>query len=160
MANEVKQSNLHRIVLSAVIYRDDTFLITKRSPTQKVHPGKWALPGGGVETEDYIDSPKSTDTAWYGILYKTLRREVKEEVNLEIGDPQYLRDIIFIRPDNIPVLLLTYCAPYVSGEVVLEEGDATEYAWVTLEESKNYDLIPGVREDLQLADTIRKSQTI
>lgn len=31
----------------------------------------------------YINLPKDTDAAWYNVVEKTLRREVKEEVNLE-----------------------------------------------------------------------------
>ena len=77
-----------------------------------------------------------------------LRREIKEEVNLEIGKPEFLVDIAFIRPDNIPVLVLSFYAPFVSGEVKLDE-DSIEYIWVTYEEAKKYDLIDGILDEIR-----------
>jgi 8-oxo-dGTP pyrophosphatase MutT (NUDIX family) len=155
MANEVKVTELHRIVLTAIIYTPDRkYLITKRSPNQKAYPNQWTVPGGGVEPDDYLSTPKTTSTAWYRAVERALHREVKEEANLEIGKPEYLLDLIFIRPDGIPVLVLSYFAPFVSGEVTLDPEDSTEYAWVTAHEAKTYDLIEGILEEIQEVDEI------
>jgi 8-oxo-dGTP pyrophosphatase MutT (NUDIX family) len=157
---EIKDKELHRIATTTIIYKSyHTFLITKRSPAKKVHPNKWTVPGGGLNTDDYINTPPSTSDGkqWYGALENSLRREIKEEVNLEIGKPEFLVDLTFIRPDGVPVLVLSYFAPYVSGEVVLDE-DATEFAWVTLEQAKNYDLIDGIWDEIRQVDEILKSR--
>jgi 8-oxo-dGTP pyrophosphatase MutT (NUDIX family) len=45
---------------------------------------------------------------WYHAVEKTLRREVKEEVNLIIGKTEYLLDIALIRPDGVPVIILSF----------------------------------------------------
>ncbi len=159
MANVVDPRDLHRICLTAIVYNDaGKYLITKRSPDHHTFPGKWEVPGGGVELKDYIDIPKTTDTAWYRVLENSLKREVREEVNLEIDQIEYLLDLTFIRPDGIPVLVLSYFAHTRGGEVVLEEGGATEYAWVTLEEAKGYDLIGGILEEIEEADKIIRSR--
>ena len=159
MADTIPQGELHRIVLTAIIYNDEgKYLITKRSPNQKVHPNKWTVPGGGVEPDDYINTPTTFGKAWYRVVEKTLKREVKEEVNLDIDNLEYLLDLIFVRPDGVPVLVLSYFAKLVSGEVVLEEGDATDYAWVTPKEAEDYDLIGGILEEIQEADQILKSR--
>ena len=42
-------------------------------------------------------------------------------------------------------------AHYKGGEVVLEEGAFTDSAWVTLEQLKTYDIIPGLDVEAQLA---------
>ena len=163
MANEIKNSELHRIVLTAIIYNDKgQFLITKRSKKQKAFPGQWTVAGGGLEAEDYKDTKPTTSAGqWYYALENTLKREVKEEVNLEIGKPQYLLDLIFIRPDGIPVVVLSYYAPYESGEVALEEGELadTDFAWVTYEEAKDYDLIDGILEEIKMVDDILKKES-
>ena len=146
---------LHRISITAIIYNDDgKFLITKRALSKKAFPGKWTVPGGGLEIDDYINTKPTTPAGqWYGALETTLRREVREEANLEIEKPQYLLDIAFIRPDGIPVVILSYYAKYKSGEVKLDV-DSIDYKWVSLEEAKQYDIIDGIWEEIEMVDKI------
>ncbi len=154
---EIKDKELHRITTTCIIYNDDSkFLVTKRSPTKKVHPDKWTVPGGGLNTDDYTSKPQTHGNAgWYGAVETALLREIKEEVNVEIEKPTYLLDLTFIRPDGIPVLVLSYYAHYLSGEVKLDE-DSTEYKWVTLEEAKSLDLISGIYEEIEMVNEILK----
>src|SRR5680860_311818 len=144
---EIKDKELHRIALTAIIYNSDgKYLITQRNLEKKAFPGKWTVPGGGLETDDYINSkPTTLAGQWYNALENTLRREVREEVNLEISKPKYLLDLTFIRPDGIPVVVLSYYASYSSGEVKLD-SESVDYRWVTLVEAKNYDLMDGIWE--------------
>ncbi len=155
---EILNKELHRIAITCIIYNDEgKYLVTKRSPHKKVHPNKWTVPGGGLSTDDYIDTPETHGNAgWYGVVEKALRREVQEEVNVEIGKVNYLLDLTFLRPDGIPVLVLSYYSPYVSGEVRLD-NDAVEYRWVTLKEAKELDLISGIYEELEMVDTLLKT---
>jgi isopentenyldiphosphate isomerase len=60
---EIQNVELHRIVSTAIIYKDGKYLIVKRSPDKKVFPGKWTVPGGGLETTDYINTKKTTKEA-------------------------------------------------------------------------------------------------
>ena len=147
---ESKDKELHRIATTAIIYNSDKkYLLIQRSKSKKAFPGKWTVPGGGLNIDDYIHVPQSHDGGWYNTLEKTLRREVKEEVGLEIGKPEYLLDITFVRPDGIPVLVLSFYAPYVSGEVKLDE-DSIDYKWATLLEAKATDLIDGIYGELEM----------
>ena len=148
---EVKNKELHRVVSTAIIHKKGKFLILKRSLDKKVWPGKWTVPGGGLTVDDYINTPKTTESIWYSALEKNLRREVKEECDLEIDDIRYLLDLVFIRPDGIPVVTISFLAEYKSGEVKLNE-ESVDYAWVSLQEAKNYDLIEGILGELELAD--------
>jgi 8-oxo-dGTP diphosphatase len=155
---DIKDKELHRIAITTIIYTDDRkYLITKRSMKKKAFPGKWTVPGGGLSVDDYINTPETFkgQKQWYHSLMNTLRREVKEEVNLEVGKPEYLLDLTLIRPDNIPVLVLSFFAPFESGEVKLDE-DSTEFAWVTVEEAKKYDLIDGIYDEIVEVDEILK----
>mgnify|MGYP001595869397 CR=1 FL=1 len=156
---EIQNVELHRVVTTAVIHKDGRYLIVKRNPNKKVFPGKWTVPGGGLEVSDYIDTPKTTSDTWYFALENSLRREIKEEVGLEVEKPKYLLDLVFIRPDNIPVLTLSYYCDWKSGEVQLNEENV-DYKWVSVEEAKNYDLIEGILEEIKMVANIRRSDLL
>ena len=157
---EIKDKELHRIVTTCLIYKPGLqYLVTKRAVHKMVMPGKWTIPGGGLDIDDYINTPPSTKGAnqWYGALENSLRREIKEEVNLEIGKPEFLIDLTFIRPDGIPVLCLSYFTPYISGKVKLDE-DATDFKWISVSEIQNYDFIEGIDEEIKMVDEILKKR--
>ncbi len=159
MADTIKDNELHRIVMTCIIYNDEgRYLVTKRGPNKKVYPNKWTVPGGGLEPSDYVDTPKTTSDHWYHVVEKTIRREVMEEVNIDIEKPEYLLDLVFIRPDNVPTLILSYYAKYKSGDVVLDKDDMTEYKWVTAEEAKEIDLIEGILGEIEMTEKILKSK--
>ena len=88
---------------------------------------------------------------WYNAVEQALRREIKEEVGLEVKEAHYLLDIAFIRPDGIPVIVLSYYCEYKSGEVTLDE-DATEFAWIGVDKLSHYDFISGIDEEIQMVD--------
>ena len=153
---------LHRIAITGIIYNDEgKYLVTRRSLEKKAHPGMWTVPGGGISTDDYVNTPITHGTnGWYNIVEKTLRREIFEEVNIDVEKPEYLLDLTFIRPDNVPVLVLSYMCKYKSGEVKIDNdgGDTIDVAWVTLEEAKTYDLIPGILEEIEMVDKILRTR--
>ncbi|MES2213618.1 MAG: NUDIX domain-containing protein [Patescibacteria group bacterium] len=161
---EIKDRELHRITTTTLVYRPDfTYLITRRALHKKSHPGKWTIPGGGLTVDDYIHSPQSEhgENLWYNVLEKSLKREIKEEVGLDIGKPELLVDLTFIRPDGIPVICFSCFTPYVSGVVKIDDdpdGDTIDFAWVNLEEAKKYDLIGGILDEISQVEKILKSR--
>jgi 8-oxo-dGTP diphosphatase len=144
-------NKLHYVAVTGIIFKDGKYLITKRSNKEKVFPGLWTVPGGRLEQEDYINNPKDTGDAWYNILEKVLEREVKEETGINIKNPSYLLSLAFVRPDNIPVTVNSFFCDYDSGEVKLSD-EIADYKWVSVEELKDYPLISGIREEIELAD--------
>lgn len=157
---DIKDKELHRVATTAIIYNaEGKFLITKRAMHKKHFPGRWTVPGGGLSTDDYTSLPRTHegDNQWYYSVTNALKREVKEEVGLEIGKPEYLLDLTFIKGDGVPVLVLSYFAEYLSGVVTLDE-DATEYKWVSVVDLKNYDLIEGIDHEIEMVDEILKKR--
>ncbi len=154
---EIQNVELHRITSTAIIHKDGKYLIVQRSLNKKVFPGRWTVPGGGLEVTDYINIPKQTPDAWYFPITESLKREIKEETGLEIGKLNYLLDLSFIRPDNIPVITLSYYCDWKSGDVKLNEENIN-YAWITIEEAGNYDLIGGILEEIEMVDKIKKGE--
>ena len=150
---EIKDKELHRVVLTAIIQKQGKFLICRRDINKKAFPGMWTVPGGGLEVDDYINTPKTNSDSWYFPVTNTLEREVKEEVNLEINNIRYLLDITFIRSDGIPVVILSYYCDYKSGEVKLN-NESIDYKWVNFEEAKKYKLVPGLLGELEMVDRI------
>ena len=153
---EAAHTELHRIAITGIIWRKGAngyeYLITKRSEEKKAFPGKWTVPGGGLEVDDYVNTPPThAGEQWYNTVEKTLLREIEEEVGLEVSNVTYLLDLTFIRPDCIPVLVLSYFCRHESGEVTLDE-DSVEYAWVSAKDAKAYDLIEGIEEELDLVE--------
>ncbi len=154
---KIKNKESHRIALTAIIHRKGKYLITRRSLDKNAFPGQWVVPGGGLETDDYINSPKTTKDHWYFAAERSLRREIKEEVGLEVGKIKYLLDITFIRPDGIPVIILSFYCPYKSGRVKLDK-DSIDSAWVTCQQAKKYDLIEGMLGEIEMVDKILKGK--
>ena len=156
---KIKHRELHRITSTAIIYRKQgkniKYLITQRSLDKKAFPGQWTVPGGGLEVDDYINTPKTTKDLWYFGIEKSLRREVGEEVNLKVGQLKYLLDIVHIIPDGTPAIILSFYCPYKLGKVKLDK-DSIDFAWVTLKQAKKYDLIEGIWEEIEMVDKILK----
>lgn len=155
-----KPSNklFHEVVITAIVVRDGKYLITRRSSNKKRFPGMWTVPGGKLEIEDYINLPKETEHYWYNVLEKVLRREVKEEVGIEIDNIEYVTSLATIHRDGNPSLVISCVADYSSGEVKLQEGEADDFVWVSLKEAKKYKLIDGIYDELVMAEKKRKGE--
>ncbi|PIR57670.1 MAG: hypothetical protein COU71_02810 [Parcubacteria group bacterium CG10_big_fil_rev_8_21_14_0_10_38_31] len=151
---------LHEVAITAIIIKDEKYLITRRSPSKKKFPGMWTVPGGRMEKSDYLKIPKDTNHHWYNVLEKTLRREVKEETALDIDNIWYVTSLAMIGKDGVPSLIISCAADYTGGEVKLQEEECDEFAWVSLEESKNYDLIEGIYEELAMTEKKIKGEKI
>src|SRR3989344_5388096 len=138
---------LHEVVITAIIGNGDKYLITRRAPNKKRFPGKWTVPGGKLETEDYINFPKETENYWYNVLEQVLRREVKEEVGLAIKNIEYVPSLATIHQDGAPSLVISCMADWESGEVSLQENETDQFVWVSLEEAKEYELLDGICDE-------------
>jgi 8-oxo-dGTP pyrophosphatase MutT (NUDIX family) len=149
---------LHEVVITAIIVKDGRYLITRRALTKKRFPGMWTVPGGRLDTEDYLALPKDTEHYWYNVLERALRREVQEETGIEIEHIVYVTSLATVHADGAPSLVISCLADYVSGEVKLQEGETDQAVWVNLEEAKDYQLLDGIYEELVMADKLRLGQ--
>ena len=143
---------LHEIVITAIIIKDGKYLITRRSKNKKRFPGMWTVPGGHLEIEDYINLPRDTEFYWYNVLEKVLKREVKEEVGLEIKNIEYVTSLATVHVDGNPSLVVSCMADHAFGEIKLQEDETDNFAWVSLEEAKEYKLIDGIYDELVMTD--------
>ena len=64
----------------------------------------------------------------------------------------------FMRGED-PCLIISLFADYYDGNVVLNE-ESIDYAWVSLEEARDYELIEGIYEELEMLDRFLKEGTL
>ena len=108
-------------VAAGIILKGDKVLIAKRLANK--HQGDlWEFPGGKVETNE---SP-----------LQALKRELKEEVNLDIKQADLYQDIQFNYPDK-NVHLFFFMITDFSGDENGLEGQ--EICWVALDDLKQYE---------------------
>jgi 8-oxo-dGTP pyrophosphatase MutT (NUDIX family) len=149
----------HHVVVTAIVVRDGKFLIAKRADWEKAFPGRWTVPGGKVEVLDYALREKDTPHHWYNVLEDAVRREVVEEAGLQIGHLGYVTSMVYLKKGNVPCLIVSLYADAKEGEVRLCNA-LTDYAWVDLADVKNYDLIEGIYEELEIVDKILRGDGV
>lgn len=153
MSSEV----FYRVAVTAIIEREGRYLITKRPLDKKRWPGRWTVPGGRLDPSDYRDIPYDFENEWYYVLERVVRREVKEEVGLDIGEVEYIGSVLADHgKEEALTLVISFSAKSVEGEVIAQEEEVAEMQWVTLEEAKHYDLIGDIYGEIKVADERRK----
>ncbi len=152
--DQAKPNKLFYFVATAVIYHPDLrkCLILQRSRREVVHPLVWGVTGGKLEWEDLqknkvtrmnIDVPN-----WEGLVEELVKREAEEESGLKVTDLRYLEDVVFVRPDNVPVVCMKFAAKYKSGKVKIPL-DFEDYAWVNQKELKKYHHMEGIDREVK-----------
>jgi 8-oxo-dGTP pyrophosphatase MutT (NUDIX family) len=154
---KAKQNKLFYFVVTGTIYNPNLkkCLILQRSKREIAHPGLWGVTGGKLEWADLENNPVSRMNHgipnWEGLVEKLLFREAKEESGLVTEDPRYLGSVVFVRPDNVPVVCFQF-ALKTSQEAVTIPQEFDDYAWVDAEEVKQYHTIQGI--DKEVSNTI------
>lgn len=140
------------VVATAIIRRDGKYLIAQRSPDEQAFASRWTVPGGTFERQDLSSLYESSDGHLYGPMESLVRREVREEVGLEVGSLRWITSLCYYKGEQLR-LCLSFCASYESGSVALNE-EYERYAWVSSRESLAYDMPAGLHEQLFMADDV------
>lgn len=144
---------MHYVVVTVIpVNSDGKYLICKRAPFEKAFPNMWTVPGGKLEVLDYALRQKDTTEHWYNVLEEAAKREVFEEVGLHVSDIGYVTSMVYLRSDNIPCIIISLYAHVEHNDSIILEKSLVDYAWVTLSEAKEYDLIDGIYEELKVLD--------
>ena len=109
----------------AIIYNNEGKLLALKASYKKF---LWDLPGGGVEM------PEEHEAA--------LRREIKEETGLEVGDITPIKvNSAYNKEEDFYIIVICYTCETDSMDVVLSE-EHSEYRWVTKDEFLKLEAIP------------------
>lgn len=112
---KMKMKNLFQVNSSVIILNSkNQVLLAKRSKTENVYPGLWCIPGGKLENTD-------------SCLEEGLRREIREEIGIEISDIVLIKDDTNCKLD-INKLYIVFSAKHSFGDP--KPLDSTEkVAW-------------------------------
>ena len=133
-----------RVAAYALITRDDEVLLTRMSARTRI-PGRWTLPGGGI---DHGESPQ-----------QAVVREVHEETGLDctVGEVLVVTDSHFEgtapsgRTEDFHTVQIVFEGTAAGDEpprVVEEGGTSDDAAWVALTDLDTLPLRPNVKAAL------------
>lgn len=131
-----------RTCVVGLISKKGKYLIAKMPKDLGVFPGQWAIPGGGLDEGETME--------------EGLRREMREEVGLEISDirPFYFRDDRrekLMRDGSVQEVYMVYLVfecEAVNKQVELGD-EFEEYVWVELSEVFEYELNEATRDTFE-----------
>lgn len=131
------EKTFFRVTVAGVIFnREKKVLLAKRSIHDAVLPGFWGLPGGNIEAKGNISN----------ILESELKREVQEEVGIDVKNLKYLESHL----NESGKLNICFTAEADKGEPkALDETD--KIGWFTLKQAEKMNLTPHTLERLNLA---------
>lgn len=129
----MSEYQLFRLVVAAVIYNHEgKFLIAQRDKRDPHQPGVWAIPAGHVEV-----FKSDIETFDYN-----LKREVREEIGVEIKIESFLDSHSWVEKDYKKVTVVFLCAIASGKPKALSETG--EVRWATLEEIEKLNLAPHI----------------
>ena len=108
-------------VTCAIILKEDKILVTQRGKRMKL-PLKWEFPGGKIENSETAEN--------------CIKREIKEELNLEIELLEKLESKIFDY-ELFTINLIPFISKILTGQIALAEHN--DYKWLPREELLNLD---------------------
>lgn len=130
-----------RLIVVPIIKNDvGSVLLCKMPADRGVFPGKWGLPGGGVEPGERIE--------------EALRREVLEELGVSVtaAKPLFFKDGVHEKtfPNEgkriIYMVFLLYECRIAAEQPICLNSEFSEYTWVEPTSLNDYDLNSATRE--------------
>ncbi|MFI5395359.1 MAG: (deoxy)nucleoside triphosphate pyrophosphohydrolase [Candidatus Binatia bacterium] len=116
-------------VVAGVLVRDGHVLICQRSAAGH-HPGRWEFPGGKVEAGEGLE--------------EALRRELREELAIEISVGSPLWQTQYHYPGRNPFVLTFFPVPNYIGNVANRVFAAVQ--WAALGSLASFDFLEADRE--------------
>ena len=136
--------------VEGAILRGERYLMIVRGERERHAAGTLSMPGGKVELGEIGDD----------VLERALRREVKEEVGLEVTNVQYLESKSFIADDGEPVVDIVFLCACEEGEAVAgDPEEVAELRWLTAREVYVHPRTPPwIRQSIEKAEEVRASK--
>jgi NAD+ diphosphatase len=137
------ENQMLRIAVSAFIVSQDKILLLKRADDEFFLPGKWEVPGGGVDVGETIE--------------QGVRREVKEEAGIDVTVKDLFGYFEFVDGKGVQTVNLNFLcvmdAEHADVDVAL--GEMQEAHWVALEDFHTVDFTSQ-----NMADACRRALEI
>lgn len=134
--------------VEGAIFKGEKWLLVKRSEREIHATGDVSLVGGQVEGIIFSDD----------ILKSTLRREIKEEVGIEVKEQMYYITSSFFKATmGEPVIDIIFLCEYKQGEATpLDTNEVTTAEWLDMAGiNLNGSIKPWTKRFLKLAEETR-----
>ncbi|MEC9488509.1 MAG: NUDIX domain-containing protein [Halanaerobium sp.] len=139
----VNKPDYYLVNVEGAIFHQGRWLLIKRGRGEEHAPGTISLVGGKVEGTGLSQN----------ILEQNLRREIREEVGIEVAaEMEYVESKFFLTDRGEPVLDIVFQCFYEKGQI--QPGDPAEIEdifWLTPEEVNEWVLPEYVRSSLEKA---------
>ena len=137
----------HIVNVEGAIVRDGLYLLVVRGPGEAHAAGMLSLVGGKVE-----DAGDTTN-----ILEETLRREIIEEVGVEISDLIYVHSTAFTTSDGEAVVDVVFLCRWSAGQPTIYDPDeVADIRWLNANEIlTNPDTPDWTRNSVRRAEKMR-----
>ena len=137
-------------VVIAVIKQQNKYLMTQRivrdQEDRDFAPLAWNFPGGGLEFGEELEAG--------------LKREIKEELNIEINIITQLPKIFTdIRQGWQGIFVCFLCEMKNNRDVIKLNEEAIEYGFFTIDEINKLKTLPKTKDIAQLAHQVNQSMT-
>ena len=134
--------------VEAAVHREGEYLLAERAATEDHAAGARSLVGGTVEREEDGED----------VLAATVRREVREEVGVRIGETAYVTSAQFVDDGGTPCVNVVLLARHEAGEgEVREPEEVARVGWFTPEAVRAHEDVPAfTREYVAAAEERRR----
>lgn len=135
--------------VEGAVVKDGQYLMVVRGE-QEYAPGGLNFPGGKVEGVSSLDD----------VLEETLRREIAEEVGLEIYDEMaYVRSNAFVAEGDPVVDVVFLCRHKAGTAVAADPAEVAAVRWMTAVEAiAHSETPPWTKLSLELAERVRRER--
>lgn len=137
--------------VEGAITKEDKWLLIKRSEREEHAGGLLSLVGGKVDIEGF-----SSD-----ILERTLKREIAEEVGIEVGNLRYVNSSSFVTDKGENVVDIVFLCEHLTGEAFAKSpGEVDDVVWLTTKQIIEDSSLPSyLIENIKRADLLLNSRS-
>lgn len=104
---------MRKKIVALILEKDNKVLVEKRKSSKKIDPNKIVFPAGHVENGETLE--------------QALFREIKEELEIEISNPELVYSIDFDGPEEKQKIFWFKCDKF-TGEIT--NNEAEEMIWI------------------------------
>lgn len=138
---------MFHVNVEGAVFKENRWLIIGRSEKEEHAGGLLSLVGGTVENEGNSTS----------ILERTIRRELFEEVGIEVGEEiRFVKSTSFTLADGSEVINVIFLCEWDKGEPYAKSPDEVDAVyWMSVDEILHHPKAPiWLRESIQEAETL------
>lgn len=130
--------NKYLVILAVAAFiknEEGKLLLVKKSPAEKIDAGMWVVPGGKINQGEFI--------------LGGLKREIMEEVNLEIENPEWVNDNVF-QSGGFHYHAQHFLCHCKNTSPLKLEKNLTDFAFVEKKDLDKYKIPRGLLETMKI----------